>query len=74
MEAAIAARRADLAAVPAGSRRAALVGIAPDDDLEAVLANRRRERAEKAAGFCPQCGYAVRKSDKFCPKCGASLD
>lgn len=75
MEAAVAARRADLAAVPVnGGRRTAPVGVAPDDDLEAALANRRRERAEKAAGFCPQCGNAVRKSDKFCPKCGSPLD
>ncbi len=75
LEAAVAARRADLAAAPAGGgRRVVPVGIEPDDDLEAILANRRRERSEKAAGFCPQCGNAVHKSDRFCPKCGAALN
>lgn len=74
LEAVIAARRAD-----AASRRAAPNGAAgrvvhaPDDDLEAVIASRRREHKEKAVGFCPQCGRPVQKSDRFCPKCGATL-
>jgi ribosomal protein S27AE len=38
-----------------------------------LIASRRRERLEKAAGFCPQCGKPVQISDKFCPRCGASL-
>ncbi len=45
----------------------------PDDDLEIMLANRRRVRQEKAGGFCPKCGGAVQKSDRFCPKCGAKI-
>lgn len=44
-----------------------------DDEVETLIASRRRERSEKAAGFCPQCGSPVQKSDHFCPKCGASL-
>lgn len=77
IEAAIAARRADAArvkAVPvmAGARPVPADG-SPDDDLEVLLANRRRSRSEKAAGFCPQCGGPVQKSDRFCPKCGATL-
>lgn len=44
---------------------------AQDDEFEVLLANRRRVRQEKAAGFCPQCGQPVQKSDRFCPKCGA---
>jgi len=77
LEAAIAARRLDAAAranggtVPNGRKPAAVA--APDDDLEVILANRRRVRQEKAAGFCPQCGSTVQKSDHFCPKCGAKL-
>ncbi len=86
LEAAIAARSADLkrGASPASHDAVALgqtpvaTGVlsqvsAPDDELEAMLANRRRARQEKAAGFCPQCGGAMQKSDRFCPKCGASL-
>jgi predicted amidophosphoribosyltransferase len=43
----------------------------PDDALEAIIASRRRERSEKAGGFCPKCGRPVQKSDYFCPRCGA---
>lgn len=45
----------------------------PDDELEALIAARRRTRQEKSGGFCPQCGGAVVQSDRFCPKCGAAL-
>lgn len=44
-----------------------------DDEIEAQLAARRRARQDKSAGFCPQCGRPVQKSDRFCPKCGNSL-
>jgi len=82
IEAAIAARRLDAAryaaetasAVQGGngrtSRRASSAVATPDDDLEIMLANRRRDRQEKSAGFCPKCGNPVQKSDRFCPKCG----
>jgi len=81
LEAAIAARRVD------GARRISVPqavavanggngngGQVEDDDLEALLATRRRARQEKSAGFCPKCGGPVQKSDRFCPKCGALLD
>jgi len=45
----------------------------PDDNLEVMLAKRRRAHQEKAAGFCPKCGGPTKKSDRFCPKCGAKL-
>ena len=44
-----------------------------DEDLEAMLAARRKQRASKSAGFCPKCGKAVLAADKFCPACGKSL-
>lgn len=68
------------AAAPAPAARSVSSAVARrlanggDDELETLIANRRRIRSEKAAGFCPQCGGAVQKSDRFCPKCGASLD
>lgn len=77
----IAARRADAARVsvatggngsPSTLKPAAQV-VRQDDDLEALIANRRRDRKEKSAGFCPQCGDPVQKSDRFCPKCGNRL-
>jgi hypothetical protein len=46
---------------------------APDDDLETLIANRRRGRQGKSGGFCPQCGGPTVQSDRFCPKCGVAL-
>jgi rubrerythrin len=84
LEAAIVARRANMedqrvvtpASTGNGRKLAAAISAeiaAPDDDLEVMLANRRRVRQEKAAGFCPKCGKPVQKSDLFCPKCGAKI-
>ncbi|HEX7973422.1 MAG TPA: zinc ribbon domain-containing protein [Anaerolineales bacterium] len=79
IEAVIAARRADARRVPlaagadAVGTRSVPRTAAPDDRLESILASRRRERSEKAVGFCPKCGGAVHKSDRFCPKCGTTL-
>lgn len=44
-----------------------------DDEIEVMLANRRRARQEKSAGFCHKCGGPLGISDQFCPKCGTSL-
>jgi rubrerythrin len=44
-----------------------------DDDLESMLAARRKEHKSKSAGFCPKCGKPVLITDKFCPSCGKSL-
>jgi len=44
-----------------------------DDDLEMLIASRRRARESKSGGFCPQCGKPLHKSDRFCSKCGKSL-
>jgi hypothetical protein len=80
IETAIAARKAEteLISAAAGNGRngsqnrfTASPVASPDDDLEALIANRRRVRLDKAAGFCPKCGGPLQKSDRFCPKCGA---
>jgi hypothetical protein len=78
LETAIAARRADARRTSAGHNGAnGNQPVAPvatvDDELERMLASRRRARQEKSAGFCPQCGGPVQKSDRFCPKCGHTL-
>ena len=73
LEAAIAERRASLSSTPAPEPVAVNGKEVADDDLEVQIAARRRLRPEKAAGFCPQCGGPVQKSDRFCPKCGTSL-
>jgi hypothetical protein len=64
LERAIAARRADasVATVPVS-----------DDDLESMIASRRKIRTNKSAGFCPKCGKPVMVTDRFCPSCGKSL-
>ena len=69
VEAVVAQRRADASQQPGPLQPV----LAADDDLEVALAQRRRQRHEKSAGFCPQCGGPVQKSDLFCPKCGAVL-
>jgi len=44
-----------------------------DEDLEEMIANRRRAQPVKSSGFCSQCGYPIQQSDRFCPKCGSSI-
>jgi hypothetical protein len=65
LEEAAAARRAD-SSTPATAPLS-------DDDLESLIASRRKERKEKSAGFCPRCGQPVLVADRFCPSCGRSL-
>ena len=44
-----------------------------DDEIESMLATRRKARKMRSAGFCPRCGKAVMVTDQFCPNCGKSL-
>ncbi|HCK66745.1 MAG TPA: hypothetical protein DHW49_10820 [Anaerolineae bacterium] len=44
-----------------------------NDELESMLAARRKEKQSKSAGFCPQCGKPVLATDSFCPACGKAL-
>lgn len=44
-----------------------------DEKLEIMLANRRRKRQSKSAGFCHRCGGPIQKVDQFCPKCGVKV-
>ncbi|MCB0103872.1 MAG: zinc ribbon domain-containing protein [Anaerolineales bacterium] len=64
IETAAAAKRAD------ASSSAAEIS---DDDLEAMIAARRKQHKSKPAGFCPSCGKPVLAADQFCPSCGKSL-
>jgi hypothetical protein len=73
LEKAIAARRAQQARPTTTPRKNSNGASVPDDELERLIASRRREHPEKAAGFCPKCGKPIQKSDQFCPKCGARV-
>ena len=64
IETAAAAKRAD-----ASSQAANL----NDEDIEAMIAARRKQHKSKSAGFCPSCGKPVLAADNFCPSCGKSL-
>ena len=65
IESAVAARRADTSAAPAG--------LHDEVDVETQIAARRKSRKEKSGGFCPRCGKPVLISDRFCPHCGKSI-
>ncbi len=67
VERAIADRRASAASGPRQP-------LAADDELERMIAARKREKNEKTGGFCSQCGQATQRSDKFCSKCGATIN
>lgn len=76
LEAVIAARKIDAApsvAQPVGNGNNGNPIPSYDDEIEDILAKRRRERQGKSVGFCPQCGRSIQKIDLFCPKCGAKL-
>lgn len=47
--------------------------VATIDEVEMMLAEKRRKRNGKATGFCAQCGGVLHKYDTFCPKCGTKL-
>ena len=64
IEQAVAARRIDLSIAKPELK---------NDDIESMIAARRRSHKEKSAGFCPKCGKPVMISDRFCPSCGKSL-
>jgi len=67
MEAAVASRRADASANNS-------VSALDDEDLEVMIASRRKMRREKSAGFCPKCGKRIMVSDRFCPSCGKAIN
>lgn len=66
-------------AIGDGKKRTPELEIAPtssvlsEDELEAMIAARRRQRMGKSAGFCPKCGKAIQMDDLFCPGCGRPL-
>jgi hypothetical protein len=80
IEAVIESRRAALGVTATSTlTQAAPSNMIPDDQIETLLAQRRRSRFTNlnapatethSAGFCPKCGAPLQKSDRFCSKCG----
>jgi hypothetical protein len=64
LEEAVSARRPD-----AGTKAESL----SDDEIESMLAARRKARKSSSAGFCPRCGKPVLVTDQFCSNCGKAL-
>jgi NADH pyrophosphatase NudC (nudix superfamily) len=73
LESAIAARREQMLATAGNGNHIPNTLHHPDDDIEAMLASRRRARKNRSAGFCAQCGHPTQANDKFCSKCGANV-
>jgi rubrerythrin len=67
LEATVASRRADASAEKS-------VSMLDDEDLESMIATRRKSRKDKSAGFCPKCGKPILVSDRFCPSCGKAIN
>ena len=67
MEAAVASRRAD-----ASSN--GMAASLDDDEIESMIASRRKSRKEKSAGFCSKCGKPILVTDRFCPSCGKAIN
>ena len=44
-----------------------------EDDLEKMIATRRRELMEEKSNFCSHCGKAVKAGDQYCSHCGEEL-
>ena len=44
-----------------------------DPGIEKMVIDRRRERTERSAGFCPKCGKPIQQSDQYCPGCGEKI-
>ena len=66
LEAAVASGRADSSTTRSSNELS-------DDDLESMIAARRKTRKEKSAGFCPNCGKSNMVSDRYCPSCGKAI-
>jgi len=44
-----------------------------DEELERMIAERRKEIAASQSDLCPSCGQPVQEGDRFCSHCGGAL-
>jgi rubrerythrin len=59
---------------PAGKSPAVPKVTIERDEVEALIAARRRARQAKISGYCSQCGKPLTPSDQFCPRCGKPVN
>lgn len=59
--------------IPAQKNQQSSATPVVEDDLEKMIAARRRELKEKKSNFCSNCGKAVKAGDQFCSHCGEEL-
>lgn len=55
------------------SKKPAVKGKLTEEELESMIAARRKSRKGSFDGFCPKCGKPVMATDRFCPSCGKAL-
>ncbi|MCC7118588.1 MAG: zinc ribbon domain-containing protein [Anaerolineales bacterium] len=65
--------RIEQAAAAARADSASATTEINDEELDSLLAARRKQHKSKPAGFCPKCGKPVLSADKFCPACGKAV-
>jgi zinc-ribbon domain len=49
-------------------------GSLSDDEIESMLAARRKAHKSTPARFCPHCGKPILITDRFCPNCGKAVN
>ena len=55
------------------ARRTKQGAVAAEDDLEAMIAERRSTQVKGSTKFCPQCGERLKPGDRFCASCGTQI-
>ena len=54
-------------------KKSAPVKAEPDDDLEKMINDRKKQLKAEKSRFCSHCGKTVEDNDQFCSHCGETL-
>ena len=58
---------------PGKRKKQAPVKTEPEDDLEKMIYDRKKQLKAEKSGSCPHCGKKIKESDQFCSHCGEAL-